>query len=64
MKKIQYIAPSINVTKLTMTNNILVVSGGETLGYGGDTNTNNVTESDTKYERPDAYNVWDDDWSK
>ncbi len=63
MKKIQYIAPSINVTKLTMTNNILVVSGGETLGYGGET-LDNVTESDTKVERPNSYNVWDDDWSK
>ncbi len=62
MKKIQYIAPAINVTKLTMTNNILVVSGGETLGYGGSTE-GNVTTADTKADQAN-YNVWDDDWSK
>ena len=62
MKKTIYSAPTITVTHLTAADGIMtVLSGGETLGYGGDTATQNITDSDVKIH---SYNVWDDDWSE
>ena len=65
MKK-TYIIPATTMVVLTQADGILnTLSGGDTLGYGGQTD-GNVTNSDVKRDRGyrQDYNVWNDDWSQ
>ncbi len=59
MEKKRYISPVLKVVVLTHITNILSLSGGETLGYGGNTNDNNINSSDTKSDGGWG-NIWDE----
>ncbi len=59
MEKKVYISPVLKVVVLTHITNILSLSGGDTLGNGGDTSTNNITSSDTKSDGGWS-NIWDE----
>ncbi|MCR5820705.1 MAG: hypothetical protein K6F94_07175 [Bacteroidaceae bacterium] len=58
MKK-TYMIPALNVRKISL-ENMIAVSGPGTSSTAADTQYG----MDTKVERPNSYNVWDDDWSK
>ena len=58
MNKKTYIQPSLHVHQLNLADGILkTMSAGSDLKYGGDTNSNNVTSSDTKES-----GNWSDIW--
>ncbi|MBR1683059.1 MAG: hypothetical protein IJ700_08820 [Bacteroidaceae bacterium] len=57
MNKKTYIQPSLQVHQLNLADGILQTLSGDVLGNGGDTNSNNVTSSDTKES-----GNWSDIW--
>ncbi len=65
MKKIQYTAPDLRITKLGLENmiagSITEISGATGLSAGGNSSDAGVSAGNVKQE---SYNVWDDDWSK